>query len=92
MYERVARAEKKSDSWTVRRDELVQVIVNFEIQIRPVVQSSAAQVFIICRKGKRPNQVQAALGPSNKSPDVPGVLGDFWAIEADVEVTWIHRC
>jgi hypothetical protein len=75
----------------VKRDKLVQVIVNFEIEIRPVVKASAPQVFIIRRKGKRPDQVQATLGSSNKSSDVPGVLRDFGAVKADVEVTLIHR-
>ena len=65
------------------------ILLYGHIQLIPVVQSGAAEEFILQRKTERFDQVQRRFGRDAEAADGAGVLGNLRRDQDDVEL--LHR-
>ena len=55
------------------------------LQMLPIVEPCPLEIFIRNAKAKLPDEVQITPGPHAGSPNVPGVLRNFWLNQGHVK-------
>lgn len=74
----------KTGGWNRRREGFESSVL-VEIDLAPVIDTSATQGLVIDPKPEPPNEMQPATGRGAKAGDVPCVRGDFGLEERNVE-------
>ena len=78
-------AAEKHTSRLCLLQEVCPAVIHHPVQIRPVIQSSPAEVRLIQLESQRSNQMQPGIGTDAKAPDSSGILGDFRCDQHDIE-------
>jgi|GEM_PF-4323970 hypothetical protein len=87
----LAEFGEKGDLFTRKQlQEIVERVVDFQIEIRPIIQAGSPQILVACPKSKGLDEMQTTGRARGESPNTTGILRNFWLKESDMHVSWFH--